>query len=76
MRIIDRIEGGFAVVEVTEEYIDMPVSELPDNAGEGDVIVLKDGVYVVDKEATKKRKAAMRARLNRLKKKAKEKNGK
>ena len=76
MRIIDRIEGDTAVVEITDEFADMKISELPKDAKEGDVLVLVDGVYAVDKEATRKRKAAIRARLRRLKKKAKKQNGK
>ena len=76
MRIIDRIEGDTAVVEITDEFTDMKMSELPKGVKEGDVLVSVNGKYVVDKEATRKRKAAMRARLCRLKKKAEKQNGK
>lgn len=75
MRIIDRIEGDSAVVEITEEFVTVPLSSLPENAKEGDVLVCEGGVYRVDCEATKKRRAAIKARLNRLKKKTEQKHG-
>jgi len=35
---VDRIEGEFAVVEVENTTVDMPVSLLPEGCGEGSVI--------------------------------------
>ena len=69
MRIIDRFEDGFAVIEITDEFVSVPKDELPKGAKEGDVLVCVDGVWTVDEEATKQRKNAIRSRFDRLKRK-------
>ena len=57
--IVDRFEGDFIVLEKEEGGItDIKKSLLPD-AKKGDIVIENDGVYFVDKEATKKRKAFM-----------------
>lgn len=56
--IIDRFEGGFAVCEVSEspniemEYISL--DKLYNGAKEGDIIILENGEYRLDKSATEK----------------------
>ena len=68
MLIIDRFEGEFAIVEDTEtEKKTMIGKELiePD-ASESDVIVFLDGIYRVDAEATKKRRAEVLALLKKM----------
>ena len=47
MWIIDRFEGGFAVVECGDKVFSVPVESLPENVREGDVIRVS-----VDKEET------------------------
>ena len=69
MRIIDRFEDGFAVIEITDEFVSVPKDELPRGAKEGDVLVCVDGVWTVDEEATKQRKNAIQSRFDRLKRK-------
>ena len=68
MLIIDRFEGEFAVVEDTEtEKMIMIEKELIEqNASESDVIVFSDGIYHVDYEATKKRRAEVLALLKKM----------
>ena len=51
MIIIDRFEGDCAVVETDLEIINIPRSELPANAKEGDVLKL-----VIDTDTTNERK--------------------
>ena len=68
MLIIDRFESEFAIVENTEtEKMTMVERKLiENNASEGDVVVLSDGIYRVDSEATKKRRAEVLALLKKL----------
>jgi len=55
--IIDRFEGNFAIIEVGRKTIDVPRREIAENAEVGDVVELKDGIWVPDKEETATRKA-------------------
>lgn len=68
MLIIDRFEGEFAIVEDTETEKMMTVGKelIEQNASESDVIVLSDGIYCVDAEATKKRRAEVLALLKKM----------
>ena len=68
MLIIDRFEGEFAIVEDTETEKMMQIEKelIEENASESDVIVLSDGIYCVDSEATKKRRAEVLALLKKL----------
>lgn len=67
MIIIDRFEGETAVLETDKGMIDAERSLIPDEAGEGDVLYIQNGVYLIDHAATEKRKASIAARFNRLK---------
>ena len=68
MLIIDRFEGEFAIVEDTDTDKMMTVENelIEQNASEGDVIVLLNGIYHVDSEATKKRRAEVLALLKKM----------
>ena len=68
MLIIDRFEGELAVVENTDNDERSLIKKelIEKNAAEGDVIVLSDGIYHVDIEATKKRRAEMLALLRKM----------
>ena len=57
---IDRLEGDFAVLERPDKsFISVPLSELPEGAGEGCLLTLNpDGSYTLEARAaaeTKKR---------------------
>jgi len=67
--IIDRFENEFAVVETNDGIKNIPRSELPPDAAEGDVIVLTGGLYTVDKQATKSRRESVHSRFDKLKRK-------
>ncbi len=54
--VIDRFEGEFAVMEFVDGYKNIPRQMLPPKAREGDVLTLKDDKWMVDPEATYKRK--------------------
>jgi len=53
MLIIDRFEGNFAVIETTNGLINIPRTDIPSNAKEGDVLVLSLDMNETD--ARKKR---------------------
>lgn len=57
--VVDRIEGAVAVVQVGDETIHLPVSVLPEGAGEGSVLTLSLAPAQPDL-------AAAKARLDRL----------
>lgn len=55
--IIDRFEGEIAVLEdENSKFTEVKKSLLPNNAKEGDCVVLKDGKYTINKETTEKLK--------------------
>ncbi|MGN0621922.1 MAG: DUF3006 domain-containing protein [Porcipelethomonas sp.] len=56
MLIIDRFEGNKAVIEDGDNHFELDRSRLPENASEGDVIVEKDGDYLIDHEQTQRRR--------------------
>ena len=66
--IIDRIENGIAVCECKEtgERLEIEVKVLPAKAKEGDIIKKDNDSYILDLSLTKKRKAELTDRLNRL----------
>ena len=64
--IVDRIEEDFVVLQDEDKKMsDIPKSIIPD-ANEGDVVIFKDGVYVVDEEETISRKEKMVAKMKKL----------
>ena len=64
--IVDRFEEGFAVLEKESgESFDVKMELLPD-IKEGDVVVLKNGEFFFDKEATIARKALIEEKRRKL----------
>jgi hypothetical protein len=63
MIVIDRFEGEIAVVEYKEKFYDIPRDWLPDDAKEGDIVVL---TMNIDKEGTRKRRAEMQRKMDAL----------
>lgn len=58
MIIIDRFEGDFAVVEVDGQTMrNIPKTDIPPLAKEGDVLKSVDGRYEIDTEETKRLKS-------------------
>ena len=74
MLAIDRIVGNIAVCyDEQERKIDIPLSELPEEISEGDVLIMAEGQYQLDSAATEQRRA-MLGRLQRQVFGRKEKN--
>ena len=60
--VIDRIEGGIAVVEVAKgKFVDVPLASIDGNARDGAVLAGNARGYCVDQKAT----MARRMRLDR-----------
>ena len=51
MLIIDRFEGNFAVIETSDGMVNIPISDIPPNSKEGDILFM-----TVDSDTTKQRK--------------------
>jgi len=49
MLVIDRFEGDFAVVETSNGMINIPISDIPSDAKEGDVLIVHRDVNVSNK---------------------------
>ncbi|KNZ40606.1 DUF3006 domain-containing protein [Acetobacterium bakii] len=60
--IIDRFEGEFAVVELSDKtFINIPLSELPKSSKEGDVLIIG-----IDQKETEKRKERIKDLMDDL----------
>lgn len=62
--IIDRLEEGLAICETElRKRISVPVSHLPKEVKEGDVLREEDGRFFLDSEETDKRRREMKKKL-------------
>ncbi|MBO4493248.1 MAG: DUF3006 domain-containing protein [Ruminococcus sp.] len=66
MTVIDRFEGGYAVLASENGSINITREQLPPEAAEGDVLIFKNDSYLINKEATSRKRRQTRARLRRL----------
>lgn len=58
--IIDRFEGEWAVCELEDEsFTHIKIDRLPEDAREGDTIVISEGSIELDREATHERRVYM-----------------
>lgn len=64
---IDRFEGDLAVCETEDEdYVDIPRSQLPEEAAEGSIISELGGVYKLERDETAARRAAIAQKMRAL----------
>ena len=54
--IIDRFEEDYAVCESETGMVNIKRSDIPNDAAEGDTLVLSNGGYFIDREDTEKRR--------------------
>jgi Protein of unknown function (DUF3006) len=65
--IIDRFEGDLAVCEAEDgKMVDIEKSKLPKNAEVGDVIILENGHFRVNKDETDRRRKEIEDLMNEL----------
>lgn len=65
---IDRFEGKFAICEnkQTGEYINIPISDLPENVKEGSILKLENGKYILEEFQTSKQQEEIKNMVNNL----------
>lgn len=67
---IDRFEGEYAVLQNMQgQNFDLPRSEIPENAKEGDMLIEYGGVYSIDEKLTQERKEKIARLKNRIRRK-------
>ncbi|MBR6618592.1 MAG: DUF3006 domain-containing protein [Oscillospiraceae bacterium] len=66
MDIIDRFEGEFAVIETEDGTQNIPRTQLPEDAAEGDVLRRTEDGWETDAEATRQRRERLAARRRRM----------
>ena len=64
--IVDRLEWKNAYIEDETGIRAVPRTLLPEDAREGDVLILTGGIWRVDAEKTEKRRTMIKNRLERL----------
>ena len=66
--VIDRIEDGIAVLECmdTGEIIEILQRSLPRTAREGHILQKDGDAFIIDREATQKRRVELRERLEKI----------
>ncbi|EOO71741.1 MULTISPECIES: DUF3006 domain-containing protein [Bacillus cereus group] len=64
--IIDRFEGDLAVIEINSITIDVPKSKLPSTVKEGDVLIIENDTYTIDKNETEKRRREIQSLMDKL----------
>ncbi len=69
--IIDRFEGGTAVVETDAGFVNIPKENLPAGAAEGSVLNIGPGGANLDEAATADRKRMIRDMMDQLFEKSK-----
>ena len=67
---VDQINGSVCILEEvnTGNIIQINIESLPEGIVEGNIVVLKDGVYELDIVDEGKRRLSLRERMNKLKK--------
>ncbi|MGN0578358.1 MAG: DUF3006 domain-containing protein [Ruminiclostridium sp.] len=68
---LNRFEGDFAVIEAEDDNGETAVfstgkENISENAAEGDILVISDGIFVPDREETAKVKKCLSERLKKL----------
>ena len=64
---IDRFEGEYAVCEFEAgKFIDVPKTDIPKGAKEGDILSKTDNGYLIDKVETEAKREEIKQRMNWL----------
>ena len=63
--IIDRLEGNYAVCESNKkEIIKLDRTIIPADAKEGDVLIMKGGIFILDSSETTRRRTKIEELMN------------
>lgn len=66
MIILDRFEGEYVIIEIDGEIVNIEKHLVHEGVKEGDVLVLRDGLYYTDQEETEKRREYIKNRFKDL----------
>lgn len=66
MLILERFEDRFAIIENGDKRLEVDISSVAPEVKEGDVLIMVNGRYVADKEATIRRRKEIRKLQNGL----------
>ena len=66
MTVLDRFEGGYAVLETENGTVTVLRSSLPEEVREGDVLTERNRHFAVDTSTTEQRRSSHARRLRRL----------
>lgn len=66
MYAIDRFEGDLAIVETDGGFLEIPRSEIPKSAAEGDILVRTESGWAADKQTAAERRAMLLRRRQKL----------
>lgn len=66
MIIVERVEGGTAVLESDGKRLAVPLSELPSGVHEGSVLYKTANGYKTDENSEKKRRGQISAKRRRI----------
>lgn len=65
--IVDRFEGDYAVCETEDRsFVNINRYRLPSGTKEGDCLIEKNGSFLIDTDATEKRRKLIRKKLDSL----------
>ena len=65
--IVDRLEGGFAVLERDDlALVNVPLHDLPEGVCQHDCLVREGGEWLVDHERTIERKRCIEEKMRKL----------
>ena len=57
--VIDRLEGEYAVLDIQGKIENIKKNQLPPDAREGDILVKKDGQWIIDRKSSERIKQAI-----------------
>lgn len=66
MLVIDRFEGGYAVIVSGSRNFTVPREQLPQEAAEGDVLIKKDDSFIINKRLTDRKRRQTGDKLRKL----------
>lgn len=66
MIIVERIEGGKAVLEYDGKQHVVPLNELPSNVHEGSVLAKTSSGFIADEQSEQKRRSELSAKRRRI----------
>jgi len=64
--IVERFEGAYVIIEIDGQTTDVPREQLDPEAQVGDVVILMNGIWKTDSDATDERAKKIKKMMDRL----------